>query len=374
MLPQLPLSEPPASLCILRFSALGDVTHMTPVVRTLQREWPQTRLTWVVGKAERALVGDIPGVEFVIFDKTAGWAGYRALWQQLKGRRFDVLLHNQFALRANIASRGIRAGLRVGYDHARSRDLHGLFINARIQPHPGQHVIDIYFSFIEALGIHRRHMVWNIPVPDDAAARARDEIPDGTPTLVVSPCSSHPLRNWTAEGCAQVADHAAREHGLQVLITGGPSALEREMGEAVLRHSQLAHRNLVGMTSIKEMLAILGHATAAVSPDSGPAHMANAMGTPVIGLYACTNPARARPYYSGQWCVDRYDEAARRELGKPASEIRWGTKIERPGVMQLIRPEDVIERLDALMVSGAPRALPPTETTAHLSPEGAPAS
>lgn len=374
MPPQLPLNEPPASLCILRFSALGDVTHMTPVVRTLQREWPQTRLTWVVGKAERALVGDIPGVEFVIFDKSAGWAGYRALWQQLKGRRFDVLLHNQFALRANIASLGIRAGLRLGYDRARSRDLHGLFINARIPPHPGQHVIDIYFSFIETLGIRGRQMAWDIPVPDNAAERARDEIPDGNPTLVISPCSSHPLRNWTAEGCARVADHAAQEHGLQVLITGGPSALEREMGEAVLRHSQIAHRNLVGETSIKEMLAILGRATAVVSPDSGPAHMANAMGTPVIGLYACTNPARARPYYSGQWCVDRYDEAARRELGKPASEIRWGTKIEQPGVMELIRPEDVIERLDALMAAGAPRALPPAETTAHPSPEGAPTS
>ncbi|WP_018145226.1 glycosyltransferase family 9 protein [Thioalkalivibrio sp. AKL6] len=372
MPPQLPLSEPPASLCILRFSALGDVTHMTPVVRTLQREWPQTRLTWVVGKAERALVGDIPGVEFVVFDKGAGWAGYRALWHQMKGRRFDVLLHNQFALRANIASLGIRADLRLGYDRARSRDLHGLFINARIPPHPGQHVIDIYFSFIEALGLARRHMVWDIPVPDDAAERARELIPDDVPTLVISPCSSHSLRNWTAEGCAKVADHAARAHGLKVLITGGPSRSEQEMGEAVLAQSQEQHENLTGRTSIKEMLAILGRATAVVSPDSGPAHMANAMGTPVIGLYACTNPARARPYYSGQWCVDRYDEAARRELGKPASEIRWGTKIERPGVMELIRPEDVIERLDALMTAGAPRALPPEVT--DQPPEGAPAS
>ncbi|WP_018993479.1 MULTISPECIES: glycosyltransferase family 9 protein [unclassified Thioalkalivibrio] len=368
----LPLTSPPESLCILRFSALGDVTHMTPVVRTLQHEWPDTRLTWVVGRAEHALVGDIPDVEFRIFDKTAGWAGYRELWRQLRGERFDVLLHNQFAMRANIASLGIRADLRLGYDRARSRDLHGLFINARIPPHPGQHVIDIYFSFIETLGIRRRHMVWDIPVPEDATARARDEIPDDTPTLVISPCSSHPLRNWTAEGCAQVADHAFRTHGLQVLITGGPSELERQMGEATLKHSQFSHRSLVGATSIKEMLAILGRATAVVSPDSGPAHMANAMGTPVIGLYACTNPGRARPYYSGPWCVDRYDEAARRELGKPASAIRWGTKIERPGVMELIRPEDAIERLDALMAAGAPRARPPM--AAAQSPEDAPAS
>ncbi|ABI58146.1 glycosyltransferase family 9 protein [Alkalilimnicola ehrlichii MLHE-1] len=356
---ELPLTTPPRSLCILRFSALGDVTHMTPVVRTLQREWPETRLTWIVGKAEHTLVGDIPGVDFAVFDKAAGWAGYRDLWRQLRGQRFDVLLHNQFALRANIASLGIRADLRLGYDRARSRDLHGLFINARIPPHPGQHVIDIYFSFIETLGLRRRHMVWDIPVPEAAEARARALTPDDTPTLVISPCSSHALRNWTVAGCARVADHAARRHGLRVLITGGPSEVERETGAAIAAQAETAPENLVGQTSIKEMLALLGRATAVVSPDSGPAHMANAMGTPVIGLYACTNPGRARPYYSGQWCVDRYDEASRRELGRPASEIRWGTKIERPGVMALITPEDVIERLDALMAAGAPRAIPP---------------
>ena len=332
---------------------------MTPVVRTLQREWPETRLTWIVGKAEHTLVGDIPGVEFAVFDKAAGWAGYRDLWRQLRGQRFDVLLHNQFALRANIASLGIRADLRLGYDRARSKDLHGLFINARIPPHPGQHVIDIYFSFIETLGVRRRHMVWDIPVPDVAEARARTLIPDDRPTLVISPCSSHALRNWTVEGCARVADYAARRHGLRVLITGGPSEGEQKMGAEIAAQAETAPENLVGQTSIKEMLALLGRATAVVSPDSGPAHMANAMGTPVIGLYACTNPGRARPYYSGQWCVDRYDEAARQELGKPASEIRWGTKIERPGVMALITPDDAIERLDALMAAGAPRATPP---------------
>jgi len=108
--PNLPLTEAPESVCILRFSALGDVTHMTPVVRTLQREWPKTRITWIVGLPEYALVGDIADVNFRIFDKSAGLRGYVELWRQLHGQRFDVLLHNQFAMRANIASLGIRTG------------------------------------------------------------------------------------------------------------------------------------------------------------------------------------------------------------------------------------------------------------------------
>src|SRR6478609_335724 len=111
--------NPPPSICLLRTSALGDVTHVVPLVRTLQSAWPQTRLTWIVGKLEHKLVGDIAGVEFLVFDKSAGWRGFRELRAQLAARRFDVLLHLQVALRANLVSALIRAALRIGYDRAR---------------------------------------------------------------------------------------------------------------------------------------------------------------------------------------------------------------------------------------------------------------
>jgi heptosyltransferase I len=83
--------------------------------------------------------------------------------------------------------------------------------------------------------------------------------------------------------------------------------------------------------------------------------MATTVGTPVIGLYAATNPARSGPYYSREWCVDRYEAAAQKFSGRPAAELPWTTKIEQPGVMDLITPEAVIERLDALLAAGAPR-------------------
>ena len=84
-----PMETPPSSLCLLRLSALGDVTHAVPVVRTLQKIWPETRLTWIIGRLEAELVGDLPGVEFIVFDKGRGFAGYRDLYRQLRGRRFD---------------------------------------------------------------------------------------------------------------------------------------------------------------------------------------------------------------------------------------------------------------------------------------------
>ena len=110
-------SVQPASICLLRLSALGDVTHVVPLVRALQAHWPQTQLTWIVGKFERKLVGDIAGVEFVDFDKKQGWRALRTLRTSLRGRRFDALLHLQVALRANLASAMVPAwnpGFRVG--------------------------------------------------------------------------------------------------------------------------------------------------------------------------------------------------------------------------------------------------------------------
>jgi heptosyltransferase I len=335
------------SLCLLRTSALGDVTHVVPLVHTLQQALPGVRLSWIIGRLEQRLVGDLPGVEFVSFDKAAGLAGFGAVREALRGRHFDALLHMQVALRSNLLSLAVRARRRIGYDRARSRDLHGLLVRERIAACQGQHVLDAIGSFAEPLGLRQTAVRWDIPVPAQAIEWARAQIPDATPTLVVSPSSSHALRNWRPERYAAVIDHAAA-HGLRVVLTGGPSVAERTMADAILAATTSHPLDLTGKDTLKQLLALLARATMVLTPDSGPMHMANAVGSKVIGLHAASNPQRSGPYSDRRWCVDRYDAAARRFLGKPAAELRWGTKIERPGVMDLIGVDDVIERFEAL--------------------------
>lgn len=336
----------PASICLLRTSAIGDVTHVVPLVRTLQAAWPQTRLTWIVGKLERRLVGDLPGVDFVTFDKAAGWAGLRQVWASLRSQRFDALLQMQVALRSNLLSLGIKADRRIGYDAARAKDLHGLVVNERIPARTGEHVLDAIGSFVEPLGLKQTAVRWDIPIPDEAQAWAAEQLPGDTPTLLVSPSSSHALRNWRPERYAAVMDHAATR-GWRVALTGGPSPNERAMADAVLAACRLAPLDLTGKDTLKKLLALLGHASLLLTPDSGPMHMANAVGAKVLGLHAASNPHRSGPYSDRRWCVDKYDEAARRFLGKPASELAWGSKIEKPGVMDLIGVDDVVERFEA---------------------------
>jgi heptosyltransferase I len=176
-------------------------------------------------------------------------------------------------------------------------------------------------------------------------------IPDERPTLLISPCSSHALRNWRPEYYARVAEHAAERWGMRVVLCGGRSAVERDTSDRIVAQARAPLVDQVGRDTLPEMLALLGAATVLLTPDSGPAHMATAVGTPVIGLYAATNPARSGPYRSLVWCVDRFPEAARRYLRREPEQLPWWIKIERPGVMDLIEPRDVVERLDALMLS-----------------------
>ncbi len=342
-------------MAVLRLSAIGDICHTLPVIRTLQRAWPQTRFTWIIGRAEAALAGGIEDIEFVVLEKRARAAGAAAARRALSARRFDLLLHMQFAWRASMIARRIRAPVKLGYDRERALDLQWLFTTHRIEPAEREHVMDGLFGFARRLGVHERDFRWDIPIPDRAREHAARAIPDGTRALVVSPCSSHAERNWRPEYYAQVADYAARNLGLRVVLCGGPSGLEREMGERIQKLMSEPCVNLIGTDTLIELYATLARAWALLTPDSGPAHMATAVGIPVIGLYACTNSARSGPYFSREWCVDRFDEAARKFLGRSAGELPWRTKIERPGVMDLIRPEDTIERLTALLASRSER-------------------
>lgn len=348
----LPLNSPPRSLCLLRLSAIGDISHTLPLLRTLQAAWPETQITWIIGKQEHELVGDIQGVDFIIFDKSRRWRAFADLRQALRGKRFDVLLHLQMSLRASLASLLVRAKVRLGFDRERAKDGQWLFTNHKIAPAKEQHVIDSFFGFSEALGIKERQLKWEIPIPETARQFAEARLPEGE-FIVISPCSSMAYRNWTARGYAAVAKHAIQQHGLKVVLCGGKSRTEWLYGAEIAASLDMAQlgdslTNLIGQTDLKQLLAVLQRAEAVISPDAGPAHLATAVGTPVIGLYACTNPDRARPYLSADYLINRYPEAVQQTYGKQPEQLPWGTRVRDKSAMTLILTPDVCHQLDRI--------------------------
>ncbi|MFI5319376.1 MAG: glycosyltransferase family 9 protein [Myxococcota bacterium] len=354
-MPPIPLfATPPANVCLLRLSALGDVCHAIALLRVLQRAWPETRFSWIVGKSEARMLALVDGVEVIPFDKGGGIAALRELGSRLGARRFDLLLMLQVALRASLLSALIPARVKLGFDRARAREGQWLFSNARIAPREREHVLDAVLGFGAACGVTDLAPRWDLALPESARAYAARLIPDGAPSaLVISPCSSVHARDWLPQRYAALADYAHARHGLRVILCGGASDEERAMGEAIERAAGVPLQNQIGRDTLPELIALLARAAALVCPDSGPAHFATMTGTPVIGLHATSNPARSGAYFSRAHCVNRFPDAARKFRGMAVEELPWADRIEQPGVMALISLEDVTARLDALLGSRA---------------------
>jgi len=338
----------PDSVCLIRLSALGDVCHCIALVRAIQREWPGTALTWIVGRGEHRLVRGLPGVEFIVFDKRAGACEMLRLGRALAGRRFDVLLHAQVSLRANLLATRVRARRRIGFDRARSREGHGLVVGERIRAVRFQHQAEALLEFARALGIDPAGVDRAPPVAGRDRAFACAHQPEAGRAVLISACSSHPKRNWLPGRYARVADWVAGQ-GRPVILIGGSSPAEREMAEAIESAAARPLTNLVGRDTLGQSLAMLERAACLVAPDSGPVHFAAALGTPVVGLYASTWARRSGPLGSLEHCVDRFPEACRKFLGRQPEAVKWGKRIEADGVMALVEVDEVIEKVSALL-------------------------
>jgi len=344
--------SPPENICIVRLSAIGDTCHALAAVRAIQDVWPETRITWIIGKTEASLLGDIPEIEFIIFDKCRDKDARVQIRRKLATRTFDVALCMHASMRTNLFTRSIRSPIRLGYNFSRARDFQWLFTNHRIPAIRGQHVLDAMLEFTRAIGISGQTLRWDIPLSSahrDFAAQCRQS---GRPLMVISPCSSQRarnFRNWSAENYAAAANYARNKFFCDVVLTGGDSALEQEYGLTISQLCGQGVVNLMGKTNLKQLLAIIAEADLLLCPDSGPAHMATAVGTPVIGLYATSNPDRTGPYLNRDLIVNAYPEACRKFLGKSVDQLRWGQRIRDADAMGLIRLGKVNERIKEVL-------------------------
>lgn len=312
--------RPPAELCIVMLSALGDAVHVLPVVNALKRAWPETRITWLIQPVPFRLVRDHEAVDrFVVFHRRKGlraWRSFRdaaralrrrsdeevdggadgASWSGSGGGRFDLLLALQVYAKAGLLTALTPADVKLGFDRARARDLNWLVTNDRIPPHPVQHVQDQYLEFLEYLGVDPEPVEWNVPIPDEdrvAQAAFFDGLDRPAAAIVVG--TSRPEKNWAPEHYARVLDALESDFGMRPVIVGGPSAVERELADAILARTGADVVDTLG-DDLRRLVWTLDGASLVLSPDTGPLHLARALDSPVVGLYGYTNPKRYGPY------------------------------------------------------------------------------
>ncbi|MCW8091177.1 glycosyltransferase family 9 protein [Alteromonas sp. ASW11-130] len=333
----------------MRLSAIGDVCHAAAMVNRIQRHWPDTEITWVIGKIEYQLVRLMPNIRFVVYDKKEGKEGVKRLKAMLADTVFDALLVMQVALRANLVSTAIKAKRRIGFDWHRSKELHWLFTNQRISARKHAHVLDGFMGFADALGVPKDAAPqWHIPLDHEAKKWAAAQAKELGQFVIISPAASKQERSWLPERYARIVEHLFSK-SMPVVLCGGPGKLDKQTAEAILSHTDSVARNYVGETSLHQLQALIKHARLVIAPDTGPAHMATTVGTPVVGLYAHSNPRRTGPYNDLGRVVSVYDECVRRQYGKNWETLPWGIRAKGEHLMEKISEQAVIDQLARLL-------------------------
>lgn len=341
------MQNPPKSICIVRLSALGDVLMTVPLIRTLQKAYPNAQLTWVISRPAYDLVEGMDGVDFIVIDKPNHLVDYWRFKRRLAGRTFDVLLAVQSSFRANLLYACISAKRRIGYDPLRAKDGHAWFIREAIQP-GRDHTLDGFLRFAQALGVKDYDIRWDLVIHPEDYAWARQHISNTShPILIVNPAASKPERSWLVERYIEVLRYAVEHWQAHIILTGGPGAHDRALGDAIAR--ALPTTDLIGKTKPKQLLALMALADCILCPDTGPSHMGTAVGTPVIALHAVTSADVSGPYLYRHLSVDRYPDAIVQILKKTPETNVWGTHAHGSETMTLILVEDVIERMERVL-------------------------
>lgn len=318
-------------------------------VRALQRALPAATLTWITSPLASSLMSGMAGITFAVAEKPVTLTDYREFYRRFRSHRFDVVLAMQANLRINLLYPSLRAPVKIGFDLTRAREGQWLFCNRRI-PFRDDHLVDSFLSFVEALTGTPAAAIWDLPLDERDLAWAREKLQTlARPWIAIHPRSSKEERNWLPERYAEVVTQAASRWNCGILLTGGSSPAERALCENLARRAPHHALNLCGQTTPMQFAALLSLVDVLVAPDTGAVHLATAMGTPVIGLYAVVSPKLSGPYQRLEYCVDRYPQAVEQFLGRDPGRVPWNTRVHHPGAMSLIEVTDVMRQLDRVL-------------------------
>jgi len=336
-------------IAVVRFSALGDVVMMAAAVRALQCSLPHAAITWITGPLAYSLLEGMEGVEFQVAEKPHSLADYRAFYRTFRHRPFDVVLAAQANLRINLLYPALHAPIRIGFDRTRAREGQWLFCNRRI-PFRDTHLADSFLSFVETLTGKPASAIWNLPLDESDLQWAREQLRTlPRPRVAIHPHASKAERNWLPERYAEAVSQVISRWHAGILLTGGNAAAEQVLCERLAQDAPDHTLNLCGKTTPKQLAALLSLADVLIAPDTGAVHIARAMDTPVIGLYAVASPKLTGPYQRQEYCVDRYPQAVRKFLGRDPEHLPWNTRVHHPEAMSLIAVEDVMQQLGRIL-------------------------
>jgi lipopolysaccharide heptosyltransferase II len=287
----------PKKILIILGGSIGDVTRALPLANVLREAYPRARLAWAVEPPSYPLIERHRAVDqAILFDRSRWWRSLAPFLWRIRRERFDLVLDLQRLFKSGLISRWSGAPRRVGFHPHDAKEFNWWFNNHYI-PSAGETVskLDHYLKFAEFLELKPSRVEWTIPLsPDDRARVATMLAAARAPFAVFLIGSRWESKQWFAAETAASAAEVHRRFGLGVVLLGGKEHLAFAREVAGMEPSPVL--DLVGQTSLREAVGILGEARVVVGPDTGLMHLAAAVGTPVVSLWGATSPLRAGPH------------------------------------------------------------------------------
>jgi heptosyltransferase I len=298
------------NILIVKLSAIGDVIHTLPSLAALRRLYPDAHITWVVEAASKDIILHHPHLDQVLIFRRKNWIKdfKRGEWQfvlrdvrdflaLLRSRRYDLVIdfHGLFKSAMVVwASGGKR---KLGYDSL--QELSGLFLNEKIPEDMNKHAVDRYLDFPRYLGATVGQAEFILPTNQEAqtgclALQNAFSLKKKN-YIAVNPIALWETKLWNDRKFAELADMIQQRLRMPVVFTGR----DKESSDGITSRMDTPGINIGGQTTLMELACIYKDALAVISTDSGPMHLAAAVGTPVIALFGPTDPARTGPYGAG---------------------------------------------------------------------------
>lgn len=317
-------------ILIIKLGALGDVVNTLPLAIRL-KEHLSARIHWVTEPLSFPLLSRHAFVDHaILFDRSRWKKSLPGVLREVRSGRFDMAFDLQRTAKSALLCMASSSDRRIGFDRARCKEMTWVLPFERIAPYdPTSHMVNQYLEFADYLGVPREEPGWAMPGGDAAPAA----LPESYIALNIGATKS--ANRWTAEGFSSLAGLIMDRYRIPCVLTGGSTDLD--MAEAIMKEAKSEVINLAGKTTVMQLVTVLSRAGAVVSCDTGPMHLAVALGKDVIALFGPADPRRTGPYRG---------RVIRKNLSCAPCNKRSCTS---PVCMTSIRPEDIMEELKPIL-------------------------
>ena len=348
------IAHPPDKITIIRLSAIGDVLMLLPAVRLLKKHFPETQIDWLIDRPIANLLAELTEVNVVPIDKPKSISAYWQFRQQWRNSHCGQLISFQTSLVSNLVMALLPATHKTGFGVPYTREGHHFFTDTAYALPSHLHQVELFFALAQKFA--GLEMIQNIspadlmlPLNAKEFVWASEQLQAHTEWIAINPMASTPEKTWTQQNYIALINQLQQQYPAKhIVLTGGPGTAEVEFGQYIQQHTHRPCLNLIGKTTLTQLAAILKQAQLVIAPDTGPLHLANAMATPVIGLYAVTRPEYIGPYGQLDNCINLYEQTAQAVMGKAAKALAWQKKIPSLTAMQNISVAHVLAKVATL--------------------------